>query len=163
MRLLQKQVKTNDAIMERLRIEYQKMIDQTSRFYATLYLALIAFFSTHVIPFTKTSPALLMVTGILLMVVAASWRWKIDSWNQLLEADIRYNKTKLKGYREYADFIHEELENAKIIKKKKGVLYPNFSDDLLPRILLMVSFGITIMGLVLALLASTIDIVKWFR
>jgi len=144
-------------------MEYQKMIDQTSRFYATLYLGIFAFFSTHVIPFTKTSPILLVVAGILLMVVAATWRWKVDSWNQLLAADIEYNKTTREGYREYATFMHEELEKAKIIKKKKAILYPNFSDDILPRILLRVSFAIAIVGAATILITSTIDIAKWFR
>lgn len=144
-------------------MEYQKMIDQTTRFYTTLYLGLVAFFATHIMPFSVNSAVYLTIAGALLIVVAATWRWKIDSWNQLLNADIKYNKCKTEGYREYSEFIQNELEKVKTLKKKKAVLYPNFSDDILPRILLMVSFMVAFAGLVIILVPSTINVIKLFK
>lgn len=153
----------NRNAMEKLRMEYQKMMYQTTRFYATLCLALIAFFTTHIINLDKNSPVLLMVAGILLMSVAATWRWKIESWNELLRADIEYNKIKLPGYKEYNEFIYKEIENSKIRKKHKFIAFPNFMDDLLPRIMLTVSFMITLSGAALCVVLSTIDVLKIFK
>ena len=127
--------------MNNIRLEYQKLIDQTTKFYFTLCIALITLSFTFGLPtnITNTIAGLLIITSSILSVVSTVWLVRIRTIIRLLKAEINYLMETDKEAKKYFTFIDNEMEKQKR-KKEYQIIYPHHNDNILPAIFLAVSF-----------------------
>ncbi|MGB4292175.1 MAG: hypothetical protein WBJ37_04740 [Bacteroidales bacterium] len=142
--------------MENIRLEYQKVIDQTTSIYATIFSGIIVFSMPNIFPLSPKSSSIITVAGALLSVVSFVWWFKINYWHKLLKAELKYKAENNQDFKNYNDFIIAELKALPKKPKEKDIQYTYFIEDTLPKLLCILSFTAMVVGILALLLSSLI-------
>lgn len=138
--------------MENPRLECQKMIDQTTGIYATIYSGIVVFSVPHISLSSSNKLSALIIISCLLLVVSFVWWFKINAWNNLLKAELAFKMEHDEEFKKYNEFIINELRKKKEKEDSKRVLFTNYPDDLIPKLLLIFSFVLIACCMVITIL-----------
>ncbi len=119
--------------MSDIRLKYQEVIDRTTKFFFTAYIALNALFIAQL---DKACPTLnqiyiLVVEISIMFLILLFWYLKIESLTKMLISEIAYLRNTDKEAEKYFSFIEKKMDEKKR-KKQIKVIYPNYCDDSFP-------------------------------
>ncbi len=118
--------------MSDIRLKYQEVIDRTTKFFFTAYIALNTLFIAQLKVYPTLNQVYILFVEISIMfLILLFWYIKIESLTKMLISEIEYLKSTNEDAKKYFEFIEKKMDEKKR-KKQIRVIYPNYCDDSFP-------------------------------